>query len=176
MGKPSAQVIAVATPIVGDVQIKRHALDVQAAQLVRITSKVGKRLKRWLNEMPEDVACMRVVGSDDRGKPIVEQMRDKDGNPLMEPFLPGEDFRESYRFYTTSVLGMLKEQRERAKLVKGAGAPPLNDDEYNAELELIEEQAVMEMSKERLEELLRKRGAIDAQATEAGAIDPRLKL
>ena len=119
---------------------------------------------------------MRVVGSDDRGKPIVEQMRDKDGNPLMEPFLPGEDFRESYRFYTTSVLGMLKEQRERAKLVKGAGAPPLNDDEYNAELELIEEQAVMEMSKERLEELLRKRGAIDAQATEAGAIDPRLKL
>lgn len=174
MARPASGMIAVATPIVGDVQIRRHQLDCEAAALANMCHKVRRRLNRWLKQMPEEIAAMRAMGRiDDDGNPLLEPVCGPDGKMLLEPLLPGEDWRETFRWYQSAVLGLLKEQRERAKLVKGAGAPPLNDDEYAAELELIEQQAVLEMPKERLEELLRRRGAIDVAVGDPVKRDPR---
>lgn len=180
MGKPAAGMISVATPTIGDVQIKRHALDVEAASLTRMCYRVRKRLNRWLREMPEQVACIREVGRDGNGKPIFEQMRDADGTPLLEPFIPGKDWTELFRWYSSSTLGLLKEQRERAKLGAGKGAPPVDDATFDAQITELVRAAVLEMPKAELEALLRMR-AIDVPVGEVtpGANnddDPRLKL
>lgn len=180
MGKPSAGMISVATPTIGDVQIKRHALDVEAASLTRMCSRVRKRLNRWLREMPTEIAALREMGKfDDRGKPILEPVCGPDGKPLLEPFLPGEDWRELFRWYQSATLGLLKEQRERAKLGAGKGAPPVSDEVFEAEIRELAQAAVLEMPKAELEALLRMR-AIDVPVHEATPSnddeDPRLKL
>jgi hypothetical protein len=179
-GKLPAGMLAVATPVVGDVQIRRHQLDLEAGSLVRMCARIRKRLNRWLREMPEEIAAMRDMGRvDDKGKPILEPVCGPDGKPLLEPFLPGEDWRELFRWYQTATLGMLKEQRERAKLQAGKHKLPVDDATFDAQLHELARMAVLEMPKAELEALIRAR-AIDVAVPDASPItdteDPRLKL
>jgi hypothetical protein len=88
-------------PVEG-IYVGTHTLTKQAEQLESLTRRVGNRLSLWLK---------RTSGPND----------DPNANPL-----PSPEWIESFRYYQAAVLGLLKEQRERAKLKAGED---ITDDE-----------------------------------------------
>lgn len=125
--------IPVATPTIGDVQLRRHILDREAAGLAKIAQRLGLRLRASLRQLADGV-------------------------------LPDGEWRETYRWYQDTVLGLLKEQRMRSTLKDGR--PPLTDEEYNTELTALARETLHGMSRTEVEQLL-KEGAIDVDASTA---------
>lgn len=117
-----------------------------------ITSRLGGRLRYWLRGVPAEVPIMRGYGEE--ATPVL----DAKGEPVMQPVMPDKDWRETYDLYTKSVLGMLKEQRERAKLVAaGKGGLPLTDAEADAELAELVRDSIRSMPPDELRALLAER-------------------
>lgn len=77
------------------VTVGLHDLTKQSKMLESICRRVGQRLSWWLHRSLED--ARRAV-------------------PPETPPLPSEAFLEAFRYYQAALLGLLKEQRERAKL------------------------------------------------------------
>lgn len=73
---------------VGDVTIGTHSLTKQAQMLESVCRRIGLRLHHWLR--------------------ATSQSKD--------PVLPTEEFIDAFRYWQAALLGLLKEQRERAKL------------------------------------------------------------
>lgn len=71
--------------------------------------------------------------------------------------LPDEDWRESYAIYTKAVLGLLREQSARAKLVAQDGAPPVSEEQFADAVKELALSAIAEMPQAELESLLRER-------------------
>lgn len=170
------RMIEVATPEVGGVTLRRHMLDLEASKLSAMAQRLGNRLRLWIRRMP-DVTAQRVIGRDpDSGRDLFDDILDAEGKTITVPWLPDRDFRETFEQYSKVVLGLLKEQRERAKLIGKQGAPPVSDDVFDAQLGELARAAVLEMPKAELELLIRQR-AIDVPVGEPLLPDdPRLKL
>jgi hypothetical protein len=93
-----------------------------------------------------------------------------------EDAMPDEDWRENFRMYTVAVATLLKEQRERAKMVPGCGAPAMDDEAFDVEIRELARQAVFEMPKAELEVLIRKRAIdISGEPTILSANPPEAK-
>jgi hypothetical protein len=170
MGKPKGLDIPVATPDIGGVTLRRHILDREAASLAKSAQIIGRRVRRWLREMPETRPAMRLVGNDDKGFPIFEpwMVDAPDGSKvqLLEPVVPDKDVREAFDVYSKTILGLLKEQTARAKLKPGNGAPPVDDATFQRELAALAKEAVLSMPRSELEALLKQR-PIDVEAPSA---------
>jgi hypothetical protein len=157
-----------ATADVAGVRIVRHPLEREAERLMGITNRLGARLRFWLRKVPAEVPVMTGEGEDAR--PAIGP----DGGQIMQPVMPDRDWRETYDLYQRSVLGMLKEQRERAKLVgAGKGGLPLSDAEADAELAELVKASIREMPAEELQALLAER-VIDVAP--APAAEPETEL
>lgn len=125
-GKHRADVslTAVETPTIGGVVLRRHILDLEAASLALALRKLGNRIRFWFRQTHA------------------------------ESTLPDAEVRETIILWRDGVLDMLKEQRERAKLKPGKGAPIISDEEYATALrELVAEQ-VRTLPENELHELL----------------------
>jgi hypothetical protein len=79
----------VTTRPIEGIYVGTHTLTKQAEQLESLTRRVGARLSYWLNQTN------------------------------VERPLPSAEWIETFRYYQAAVLGLLKEQRERAKLKAG---------------------------------------------------------
>ena len=147
-------------PTIGGVQIRRHVLDLEAPSLAWLARRVGRRLQRWLKQTPDDIQGHQIEWV--QGTPVSKPMLHADGSPVMVPCLPDADFRENWRWYQATILGLLKEQRERAKLTPKNGAPALSDEEYEAALREMIAETIRTMPAAELETLLeaRKKPAI----------------
>lgn len=164
--------IPVATPVIGDVRIRRHVLDVEASRLAHLARRLGIRLRRTLVELPEQRMALQAVRDDD-GRAVVTPMQDADGKPILEACLPSPEWLEHFRWYQNAVLKLLAEQRMRA-VIKGEGKPPLSDVELEAEMEALARVAVEEMPLEQLDALLKARGVniSDLGVPESPATEP----
>ena len=81
--------------------------------------------------------------------------------------IPDEDWRLTMREYSTAVLGLLREQRERARMAhasfaKGQAAV-LTDQDYEAELASLAKEAIRMMPKSDLKALLKERVDIEVK-------------
>lgn len=136
--------LAVATPGIDGVTLRRHILDREAAGLAKLAQRLGKRLRVWFRQT--------------EAKPEEERL----------PTLPDEDTRESMDLYRKCVTDLLKEQRERAKLADKNGAPMVDDSVFEAQIAQLARKAVMEMPRAELEALLTaRRMSIVQGATES---------
>lgn len=73
---------------------------------------------------------------------------------------PDEDTRETLRWYKDTVLGLLKEQRERARLAAASGSQPLSDPEYNEAIAALKREALLEMSDDEMAKLMAERAQL----------------
>ena len=157
MSRADSKLPEVATPHVGGVRVTRHVLDLEAGSLAWLARRVGRRLNRWLKQCPEEIRGHLIEWK--QGVPVSVPMLNASGDPIMVPALPDGEFRENWRWYQTTILGLLKEQRERAKLTPKNGAPILTDEEYQAELRVLVAESVRSMPEDELRELLAARTA-----------------
>lgn len=118
-----------------------------------------------MRRMP-NMSVQRVVGRDETGRDITVDVIDdqdtlEDGTPnpnkgsvLVLPWIPDSEWRETYELYGKTIMGLLKEQSTRAKLVLKNGAPPVSDEVFEASLRELAEKAIHEMPRAELEKLL----------------------
>lgn len=144
---------AVATPVVAGVVVQRHLLDVEAERMMHLLTKVGRRLRHWLKVMPEERAAMRYDRETFTHHPIL----DATGNHVTEPLIPDKDWLETADWYQKTMLGLLREQRERAKMAPGKGGLPVDDETFELELAQLAQDAVRAMPVEELQKLLAER-------------------
>lgn len=145
----------IASPAVGGVRMYRSPLEREAGQLMGICRKLGRRLRTYFQRIPELTPVWRGEGEDAR------MVLGEDGQPLMQPTMPDKDWRESLKLYSDSVTALLKEQRERAKMVAGKGGLPLTDADFEAELAQLAKDTIATMPESELQAILRQRKAID---------------
>lgn len=158
-----AKMVPVATPMVADVRIKRHVLDIEAARLAHLARRVGQRLRRTLLELPEKRIALQIL-RDGEGPPVTTPMLDADGKPILEQCLPSEDWLEHFRWYQNAIFKLLQEQRMRAGMKDGK--PPMSDEDYEREMAELAQETVREMPRAELEQLLRER-SIEVSETKA---------
>lgn len=95
-GRPRDGLQAMPTISLDNVRVGSHDLTMQSRQIESICRRVGLRLNYWLiRTMRETTAA---------------------GKQHDEAPLPSMEFLEAFRYYQAALLGLLKEQRERAKL------------------------------------------------------------
>lgn len=93
-----------------------------------------------------DHEASRVAGIAQRlGKRLNYRMRLQGAHEL-----PDQEWRETYELYAKIVLGLLREQRERAKLSPATGAPALSDEEFSRELAEFRRETVHSLSDEEI--------------------------
>lgn len=157
--------VAVATPEVGGTSLRRHLLEAEAERLMLILRRVQRRLLHWVRVMPNERAAVR--RTEDGWEPIL----DKDGNQIMMPLIPDHEFVQSADWCTRTMLGLLKEQRERAKFAVGTkGALPIDDETLEAELAELARTHVLELSDAELAKLIAER-AIEVPSTPVATSD-----
>lgn len=103
--------------------------------MAHLARRIGMRLRRWLvsTELPIDAP----------------------GQPVQAEPLPSETTIKLMQWYSGAVLGLLREQRERAKMNKGV--PQMSDEEFRAEQAAVEKELRDAMSVEELERILAER-------------------
>lgn len=106
------------------------------SSLAFLAQKLSCRLRYWMRETQID----KISGS----------------GPI-----PDQDWRETFDLYQKTVLGLLKEQRERQKLtdavIKKGGAAVLTSGEYDAELMSLARETVLGMPQDQLDALIAER-------------------
>lgn len=96
IGRLKAGLPSVPTVTLADVTVGLHDLTQQSKMLESICRRIGIRLSYWLRR--------------------TARLNTDAGNPIDEAPLPSPEFLEAFRYYQAALLGLLKEQRERAKL------------------------------------------------------------
>ncbi len=86
------------------VRVGKHTLTIEAERLESISRRVGMRLGHWLTATKDQVP----------------------------PPIPPPEWIEVFRYYQAAVISLLKEQRERAKLMKGE---VLTEEQLHAQLQ-----------------------------------------
>lgn len=109
-----------------------HALDRETSRFAGLTRRLGRRLSYALKRFEDAQA------------------------------IPDSDWSETYRLYSASMLGLLREQRERGKLAMLSGAPVLSEAEHAEALEAFRRDTVLNMSDEDMEKLAAERKALKA--------------
>lgn len=71
--------------------------------------------------------------------------------------MPDADVRFTFDMYTKAVLGLLKEQRERAKLAMSSDAPVISDLEFEKQLRELAKRTIAEMPEAELQAMLEER-------------------
>lgn len=168
MAVSTATVAALVQPEIDGVRLKRHPLELEASRSLQIAKRVGRRLVRWIRVLErEEVTLQRVVGRDpESGRDLFEDVKNAEGEPIMVPVLPDEDFRKSWDLYERTVRSLLAEQRMRYAMVREQ--PPITDEQYKRDLAELARDAVLNMPRAELEQLLRQRHVdIVANATNA---------
>ena len=79
---------------------------------------------------------------------------------LPDNVLPSEEWLEHAKWYQAGVFGLLKEQRERARLVMASGTQQLTDEQYEREMQEATAEMVAKMPREQLEQMLRERDVV----------------
>lgn len=95
-GRRRSGVLALPSISLDSVSVATHDLTVQSKMLSSLTKRIGVRLNYWLRR-------------------TAKQTSDA-GLPEHEAPIPSPEFLEAFRYYQAALLGLLKEQRERAKL------------------------------------------------------------
>jgi hypothetical protein len=109
-----------------------------------------------LTRHPLEVEAARLAGLTRRlGKRLMYRHR-----RMLADAVPDEDWRESYKLYRDAVLGLLKEQRERARLPPGSRPPTVSDEDFEREIKALAAQAVQELPQDELDRLLEDRRAL----------------
>lgn len=127
LGAEIGPLARVETPEIGGVRIKRHVLDLEANSLAQTMRRLGLRLRYWMNSTKHEFT------------------------------LPDRDTRETFRIYAQTVLDLLKEQRERAKMAQGSGAPAISDADFEHGLRNLVEEQLKTMDLAELESIIAKR-------------------
>jgi hypothetical protein len=96
IGRLKAGLPSVPTVTLADVTVGLHDLTQQSKVLESICRRIGIRLNYWLRR--------------------TARMNTDAGRAVDEAPLPSAEFLEAFRYYQAALLGLLKEQRERAKL------------------------------------------------------------
>lgn len=151
---------AVQSPEVGGVTMRRYAMDLEAASLLAMARKIRKRLMHAIRMMPAQRVAMH------KTKEGYEPVLDEHLKPVMIAYLPDEEWRENAKWYSKSLMELLREQRERAKLAPKNGGAQVDDETFNAELLELGRQALREMSPAELRKLVAEREALDTTGTE----------
>lgn len=94
MGRPRAQFPALVDVNIDGIVIGSHALTKNVERLERILNVVGRRLAHWLKSTADE-----------------------------QP-LPPEEWTENFKFYSSALTNLLKEQRERYRLTQHDQATP----------------------------------------------------
>lgn len=131
MARVDSKIPSVANANVGGVHIVRHILELEAASMAWSLHRLGLRIKQWYR-----------------------QTASKPGEPIV---FPGDAELACMVEYNKGILGLLKEQRERAKLGSKSGAPPVSDEEFERGVAEIVAASIRTMPEERLRELLQER-------------------
>lgn len=151
----------VVTPEVGGVRIRRPVLEAETASMLQLVRRVRRRLLHWMRTMPEERSAVR------RTEHGWEPILNADGQIVTQPLIPDQEWRESAEWVSKTLLGLLKEQRERAKLRPGGGAAAVDDATFDAELKELARAAIAEMSDDELRLALAARTAIDVVLVDA---------
>jgi hypothetical protein len=172
---PSIALAPIENPDVGGVRFRKHPLEIEAGRLNQIAHRLGNRLLMWLRETeeqpekpgmarrPKMTKLTRVVGRDmESGRLLEDPVVDKDGNEMLVPILPNEDFRDTFKLYERAVRNLLVEQRARAAMGVGKGGAPLDDATFKAGLDELVRETIKSMPIAELRELLKAR-AIDVE-------------
>ncbi len=171
-GSGTVALATVAAPDVGGVKMARQALHFEAQRSLSIARRIGRRLGRWLTATDKQREQLtRVVGRDpETGREIREPILGEGGETLMGPILPDEEFRKSWETYERTVRNLLVEQRARAAMTPANGAPPMSDEAFQESIAQLARQAIMEMPRAELEDLLRSRhmAIVAGAANESG--------
>lgn len=136
MSRVTAKIPAVAVANVGGVALKRHVLDLEAAAMAWNLRKLGLRIRQWFRQS---------------AKPHGEL-----------PLLPDQGTLAVIAEYNKGILGLLKEQRERAKMGPKNGGPALSDEDFEKGLQDLVAHAVRTMPETQLRELLQERAKMGA--------------
>jgi hypothetical protein len=114
-GRPKDGLPALPSISLDSVVVGTHDLTLQSKQLESICRRVGKRLNYWLTR--------------------TARLNTAAGNPVDEEPLPSPEFLEAFRYYQAALLGLLKEQRERARLKGDEPTPEQLQAQFRAELD-----------------------------------------
>lgn len=136
MSRVSSKIPSVATANVGGVHITRHILELEAASMAWSLHRLGLRIKQWFR-----------------------QTRSKAGEAVV---FPDQGQLMCIAEYNRGVLGLLREQRERAKMGAKTGAPPLDDEAFEKGVQELVAHAVRTMPEAQLRELLQDRARMGA--------------
>ncbi len=136
MSRVSSKIPSVATASVGGVHITRHILELEAASMAWSLHRLGLRIKQWFR-----------------------QTRTKTGEPVI---FPDQAQLMCIAEYNKGVLGLLKEQRERAKMGPKNGGPAISDEDFEKGLAELVAHAVRTMPETQLRELLADRARMGA--------------
>ena len=146
----SVGIAPVMTPEVGGTTVSRNALEREVARSLHIARMVALRARRWLMEHAEETTVEVAIGVTESGAPVTREV-----------VIP-DDVLDAVKVHGKIVGDMLKEQRERAKMVKGQ--LPLSDAEFEAELHRLAAEHLRAMPAAEFEALKLERGAIEAEA------------
>lgn len=113
-GRPRVGLPSVPSVTLGDVTLGSHSLTKQAERLESVCARIGRRLDYWLRRTMRDT--MKTHGSE------------------IEAPLPSEEFLEAFRYWQAALLGLLKEQRERAVLQGDQPSPEQLQAQFAEEL------------------------------------------
>lgn len=160
MSRVTSKLSSVTANSVGGVAIKKHVLELEASSFAWITRKIGRRLHRWLKATPDEIQGH--MSKWEEGRLVTYPMLHADGSPVMVPCIPDQDFRETYRWYSSSVTNLLREQRERAKMGPKNGGPALSDEDFEKGLQDLVAHAIRTMPETQLRELLQERAKMGA--------------
>ena len=167
----------VTTPVVDEVQVKRHPLEREASRLNSLARRVGLRLTIMMRRIEDkEVVLEKVTGRDpETGQEHTTPVLDQHGNKIMVPLMPDKDFRENWKLYQQTVMQLLQEQRARAALAPES-KQPIDDATFERQLKELAKQALNEMSDGELSELLARRAisvtsGVSSDGTTAVVVD-----
>jgi len=124
--------------------MSKSILSNETKRLVNLSRRVGTRLRNQL--IAEERQFAEACSREDSSIP-----------PNTALGLPDKEWLGFAKWYSETVLGLLKEQRTRAQLADKSGLQTLTEDEVNAELERLVDSAVEHMSDEDFERLANQR-------------------
>jgi hypothetical protein len=166
---PSIALAPIENPDVGGVRFRKHPLEIEAGRLNQIAHRLGNRLLLWLRETEENgppgkarkpkmIKLERVTGRDlETGETMREPVIDANGQEMLVPILPDDDFRETFKLYERAVRNLLVEQRARAAMGAGKGGAPLDDEKFNAGLNQLVQETIKQMPLSELREIIKAR-------------------
>lgn len=139
---------------VDGVQVAGSKLEAETERLMSIVRRLNLRVHRWLKANVDTI-----------------EVANGQFGPVVTPL----DVVKTVEVTGKIVTSLLKEQRERLKIVNGRALPDATDEELEDELQDLLQERLTRMPKSELDRLMLERGAIDAASRE-GDEPPPVKI